>query len=162
MTYYFNKNADRLSQSCFSGFLPGRLLLLLLAAVLAGSGDDKVPATNIECIRDMGVPTFTSVARRAHEGGVVTVIVTPDSAGKAARVAVSGPQKDLGEEVQMFLEDDTTYQPGCAGKPISLVFEFRVEGQPEQCPLAKVRFKPPNQFVITSAPRLPAFASPSK
>ena len=131
---------------------------MLLSFALAGSGVDKDPAVaNIDCIRDMGLPTFTSIARRAHVGGTVVAVVTAGSSGKAALISVSGPQKDRGEEVKMFLEDETTYRSSCAGKQIRLLFEFRLEGVPEQSPVTKVRFRPPNQFVIISAPRLGAF-----
>lgn len=130
------------------------ILFLVMTRGLAAA--DSPPPSDMACIRDLGIPTFTSVARRAHTGGTITAVVTIGPSGKSSAVSVSGTQADLGEEVKIFLEDDTTYQLTCSGKKVTLTFEFRLEGQPVSNPWTKVRFLPPNRFVIISNPMLPA------
>ncbi len=135
--------------------------VILAFAFVAGMSDGPgsslaaSPAKDagLGCLNEMLLPTYSSVARRAGQGGVVHAQVQVGARGRASRVDTSGTEPDLREEVRIFLTEETTYRYDCSGKAIYLEFVFQLQGQIEQCPMVKVKFSPPNRFTISSAPR---------
>jgi hypothetical protein len=124
------------------------LLLLTLIRVAAEASD-------LDCIKDIELPTYSFVARRSQTGGTVTAIVTVGQDGKASRVTTPDADANLAEEVRDSLSDGTSYLPSCAGKNLTIVFTFKLEGEPVDNPYTSIHFEPPNHFVIISRPKKP-------
>ncbi|HEV1287229.1 MAG TPA: hypothetical protein VNU44_18055 [Bryobacteraceae bacterium] len=112
-------------------------------------------AADLGCIREMSVPTYSHVARRSATGGTVRAVVTIGPSSKAGKIEISGAESNLAEEVRIILDGATSYEEGCAGKQVELIFTFRLQGDPEWTPPVFVRFAPPNRFIIISRPKKP-------
>jgi hypothetical protein len=101
------------------------------------------------------VPGYTHVARRSEKGGDVRAVVGVGKSGKAGNIETVAADPNLAEEVLNYLTYATTYDEACVGKKVEILFTFRLEGEAEWTPPVKVRFQPPNHFVIRSRPRRP-------
>ena len=82
-------------------------------------------------------------------------VVKVGANGKAAHVRTPGADKNLAEEVRNTLTDGTSYDRSCKGSEIEIDFTFRLEGEADARPLTKVKFEPPNHFIIISEPQKP-------
>ena len=111
------------------------------------------PHDDLSCVKEMTIPTFTYLARRANQGGTVRAVVTVASSGAAGKIETFASSKDLAEEVRAFLSEEATFAKTCGGTLIEMFFTFRLEGEAEPSPQVKVRFQPPNHFTIISRPR---------
>ena len=143
-----------------------RLALFLQAVLIAlvwisnsisyaqGSPGEK-EGTLVDCVTDMMIPAYGHVARRSKTGGSVRAVVTVGSSGAAEAIHITSVDEDLADEVRAYLKNATTYNPGCGGKQVNLLFTFELSGEPQHDPPVWVRFLPPNRFIIMSRPHRP-------
>ena len=114
----------------------------------------SAPAS-LDCIKELSVPRYTYLARRAATGGTAKAVVTVGPGGKVDTVDIITSEPDIGQEVRTYLVERSTYVEACVGRKVELLFTFRLEGKPEWHPPVWVRFRPPNQFIIISRPEKP-------
>lgn len=80
------------------------LALQLLAPVLAASENTD---SNISCIDQVMIPTYTSVARKAGAGGEVELQVVVGLNGKAKTIQSKATSDFLSAESEIFLKAAT-------------------------------------------------------
>jgi hypothetical protein len=102
----------------------------------------------------MTIPEFHNTVR-----GVVPITVVANvkigSNGRAEGLRLKPSNDFLKFELQRYLVDETRYREKCAGKTISLIFTYRLEGNESKYPVNVTRFEPPNHFIVTSEPLTP-------
>src|SRR5580704_2760349 len=135
-------------------YLVRRFLLTLFTALTGAQATKCLAADRLICIKEMGIPWYTHVARRSS-GGDVTARVRVGAHGKAASILTPGADLNLAKEVEQFLMIDTSYLESCEGQELEVVFTFRFEGQPANQPWTHVRFLPPNHFILITQPNNP-------
>lgn len=127
--------------------------ILLVAFGVLGAGGE-VSTAGVECVEELGVPNYTHLARRSMgTGGTIVAQITVGTKGEAAGILTSGSDRDLEEEVRLFLVHQTKYRPQCAGRRLELTFTFLLKGEAEATPPIWVRFRPPSTFIIVSRPK---------
>jgi len=109
----------------------------------------------IACIEEVEIPRYSAVARLALKTGTVRAHVKIGKDGRLSNVTLEAPDPNLADEVRGWLEHTGRFRPPCAGREVTLLFTFRLEGEATHYPFAIVRFRPPNHFIIISQPRLP-------
>lgn len=112
-------------------------------------------SAGIDCIREIELPRYSFVARRAPAGGTVKALIMIGKSGRPVTIRTPNSDENLAEEVRDTLRDNTSYSGACQGKEIEIVFTFRLEGKPSEYPMTSVHFQPPNHFVLVSEPKRP-------
>jgi hypothetical protein len=103
------------------------------------------------CVVDLELPQF-AVAGSVPDGGSVEARVQLGAGGHPTAFKFDSTNRLLSTEVEYHLRERTVYRTDCADKEVKLQFTFKVEGTAARCPFSKVRFLPPNHFVITTQP----------
>jgi hypothetical protein len=92
-------------------------------------------------------------ANNVPNGADVDVEVTVGEDGRASAFVLNPrPLRPLDLELEYYLRSRTTYDAKCSGKKVRLRFSFRVDGEPQYIPFVRVRFRPPNHFLISTQP----------
>jgi len=110
--------------------------------------------SNIGCIDQVMIPTYTNIARKAGAGGEVELQIVVGANGKAKTIQSQATSDFLSAESEIFLKA-ATYKKSCTGKVVRIRFEFKLAGEPSLDPVTRYVFLPPNKFRIESAPQLP-------
>ena len=126
------------------------LLLIMVMSVLTAA------EPTLDCIEEIEMPRYTYVAKRSP-GGTVRAIITVGNAGKALRIALDTSDEDLALEVRGTILEDTKFKRSCRGLKVTLVFTFKLEGEPSDDPTVTVHFRSPNHFTLTTQPRKPHY-----
>ena len=130
------------------------ILLAFAAFPCAVFGNDG----GLGCIKDLGLPRYTHVARRSVNGGTVEALINIGRSGKVGSIEIrDDADADLSAEVRDFLTLETVYSEACEGKQVQIIFTFTLTDTPEGNPPVWVRFQPPNHFFIISRPKKPNF-----
>jgi len=136
-------------------------LLLVFAGIVAvvwcstppvGGADEW---QGVGCIEEIEIPRYSAVARLALKPGTVRAQIKIGKNGQLSDVTLEAPDPMLANEVRGWLKHTGRFRPSCAGREVTLLFTFRLEGEATHYPFAIVRFRPPNHFIIISQPSLP-------
>lgn len=121
---------------------------VLIPLVLAQTTETE---PNSACIDQAQIPTYPRLALFASVQGTVTakVQLSPEAfihqiTSSGHRLLVNGAESAI--RAARFHSD-------CAGRTITLVFEFEIAGTPPEQPKEKVFFSYPNHFRIVSEPQ---------
>jgi hypothetical protein len=126
------------------------VLLLLLTP------QHLVAENPMDCVSELAIPypvgqMMTSIPATVH------VHVTIGRNGLASAVDYGDTKPILKIALDQYFKEESRYVPVCEGKAISFTLRYLVEGTPTPYPLSKVRFHPPNEFVIVAHPIEPSF-----
>lgn len=132
-----------------------RAVLTVFALAVGTLGSGQVRGQNMHCLVEMEIPRYSGLARLALKTGTVVSRITIGSDGRPAEFYFDSPDQRLSGEVQAWLEGTARFQPSCRGETVSLLFTFRLEGEPREAPFTIVRFRPPNHFIIITQPQIP-------
>ena len=121
----------------------------------AGTISAQQQSTGLACIKEMLLPGYGSIARKAKQTGSVTANVTIGQIGDISDLKTTSPDPFLAQEVEVFLRYNTRFRQDCSGKTVQVIFTFALEGHPVPDPTVRVTFKGPNEFVIRSQPQAP-------
>ena len=138
------------------------LLFLLVGLSLEVSlllADDEA---HFECIVETMLPEYSPTARLAASPGSVEAWVTLAESGGISKLRVESPERNLSDEVKIYLRDATHYSPSCVGKTVHLIYTFELAGKSSDHPSVSIRFRPPNHFYVSSQPKTPAYDLPRK
>jgi hypothetical protein len=109
------------------------------------------PGDNMRCVTEMEVPRYSWIARGAiQDTGTVDIDFRIGAGGVYEDIQASSPDPRLLKEVESFLKIGAKFSPSCGGKRVHMLFTFQMEGDPTPYPFTRVRFRPPNHFIITS------------
>jgi len=121
---------------------------VLIPPVLAQTTETE---SNSACIEQTQIPTYPRLALFANVQGTVTakMQLSPEAfihqiTSSGHRLLVDGAESAI--RAARFHSD-------CAGRTITLVFEFEIAGTPSEQPKEKVFFSYPNHFRIVSEPQ---------
>lgn len=141
--------------------------LILLAPACAQQGLLAVPTpapaqdtSNAACFEKLRIPAYPLLARQAHLTGTLWVTVDLGSNGNVEKVSArSQLNNDRAQSVLLAPVESvlrkSQFRRGCAGKQITLVFEFGLYGDPYDGQQQEVAFGSPNRFFITARPPIP-------
>lgn len=110
--------------------------------------------TGLACIKEMLLPSYGAIARRAaHPGSVISHAVVGEN-GKLVSLHSTARDPFLIREVETFLRYNTSFDSTCHGEEITLKFTFILDNSwaSSRSPQVKIRFRGPNEFVIESGP----------
>ena len=110
---------------------------------------------NMHCVKEIGIPPVTYLARRSGSGGDVQATIHIGTKGAVDRIETDSPSADLAQEVRDFIRGTSKFKPACQGSAVVVRFTFVIGGEPEWQPIALVSFRPPNQFIIKTQPLRP-------
>lgn len=141
--------------------LKGLCLLGLMIGIPIGSNGAPNGQTSAErefckCVKELKVPRYSPIARKARMSGTATARITIGRDPKSHDVVVDGVEKPLSVLVESSLRA-SDYASECEGLKFDMFFTFAVAGRPGASPEHSFSFKPPNQFVITVNPDLMDF-----
>lgn len=120
----------------------------MLALVLP-SGQSAVD--NMQCVVELEVPRYSWIARgAAQDTGTVSVDFLVGRHGTIADMHGNGPDPRLIEEAESFLKAGAKLLPSCEGRRVQLLFTFQMDGEARDYPFTRVKFRPPNHFIIVS------------
>lgn len=129
------------------------LLLLLSSGILAVAQTE----TNIACVERLEIPAYPTLAKQARIAGVLTTTVLLGPEASVGRItsewssqSISGskPESIFLPVVEKSLRA-STFAKSCAGKRVTLVFNFLLSGNPRLQETASF-FGYPNQFWIAA------------
>jgi hypothetical protein len=115
------------------------------------------PETNAACIERLAIPSYSTSARQAEIEGTVTapVVLSPRASVEWITTGfVSRTERIYGvliESVENAIRE-ATFRPHCAGKTVTLVFDFKIAGPSSDCPKQSAAFSYPNKFWIVTEP----------
>jgi hypothetical protein len=129
------------------------LLLYPTIGVFAVGQDNTDPGTS--CIERLRIPVYPQIAKAARLQGTVTatVLLSPMASVRAIEKAFSPDSQGMGN---LFTHDidkalmETVYRSDCGGKRVTLIFDFRIVGEPNDSPVEFAYFGYPNKFWITA------------
>jgi hypothetical protein len=136
-------------------------LLLVFASIVPVLCCSTPPARDADewqgvgCVEEIEIPRYSAVARLALKTGTVRALIKIGKEGRLGDVTLDAPDPRLADEVRGWVKHTGRFLPSCAGREVTLLFTFRLEGEATHYPFAIVRFRPPNHFIIISQPRLP-------
>ena len=116
-------------------------------------GQTASESNNLSCLVELELPQF-AVALMSPKGGDVDAIVVIGDDGQPTTVHTESTDAHLSGEVEYHLRKKAVYRSHCSVKEVRLQFTFRIEGTPVASPFTKVRFQPPNHFIILTQPVL--------
>ena len=112
------------------------------------------PDTNVACIERLQMPAYSALS---GSEGTVTASVVLSARGSVEEVRTqlaSKTEKVVGvliHSVEQAVREGT-FRSYCGGKTITLVFDFKIAGQPSGNPKQSVAFGYPNRFSIVTEP----------
>jgi hypothetical protein len=127
---------------------------------MSSSGPQAAIESPLACVERMDVPMFPSIADAARLVTTLSAAVKVGPDGRVADVAfqVLAGNAGNGEIFKTPVEKnlrDSKYSVTCAGKTVTLVFDFIYATRSERVPgLQMVTFVAPNRFEISVAPRV--------
>jgi hypothetical protein len=142
--------------------------MILLAPAYAQQGLLAVPTpapaqdtSNTGCIEKLQIPAYPLLARQARLTGTLSVTVDLGTNGNIEKVSArSQLNNDRAQSVLLMPIESvlrkSRFRRECAGKQITLVFEFGLYGDPYDDQQQEVAFGSPNRFFITARPPIPA------
>jgi len=115
------------------------------------------PETNVACIERLQMPVYSSLS--GSEGTVTaSIVLSPRASVEEIRTQLaSKTEKVVGiliHSVEQAVREGT-FRSSCGGKTITLVFDFKIAGQPSGSPKQSVSFGYPNKFSIVTEPGKP-------
>jgi outer membrane biosynthesis protein TonB len=122
--------------------------LLLSVCVLTGlaAAQATTEESNIACVRELIIPGYPKRADQARVAGIVIVKMKVSPEGKPLDIKVDGPRL---LDVTTAMKK-TTFSAGCAGKLVTVVFEFVLGEELEE----QITFLPPNRYRVAAAAKL--------
>jgi hypothetical protein len=126
---------------------------------MSSSGPQAAIESPLACVERLDMPVFPWVADTARLIATLSAAVKVGPDGRAAEVAfqVLAGNAGNGEIFKTPVERnlrDSKYSIACAGKTVTLVFDFIYATRSERAPgLQMVTFVAPNRFDISAAPR---------
>jgi hypothetical protein len=133
-------------------------LLLLASSTTVRAQNPFEPETNIGCVERLPMPTYTPAARQAQAEGTITASVLlspkPSVQMQISSQFTAKTQKVAGVLMQAVESavEEASYRPDCAGKTVTLIFDFKVTGRPSANPKQSASFGYPNKFWIVTEP----------
>jgi hypothetical protein len=112
---------------------------------------------NAACVEMLQLPAYPLLARQAGLAGTLTVTVNTGPDGKVQQLSArpnlnnDRAQSVLLIPVQKAIRS-SQFRPDCTGKQVILVFEFRINGDPDDHQQQEMAFGFPNRFRITTRP----------
>jgi hypothetical protein len=133
-----------------------RIVVLLVVVYVAVPSIAQTPFES-ECIIDLLIPPYPELARSASITGTVEVHVvltaneTPLVETEMRTELPEGQQRLLRLAVEEAAER-SAFAPVCSGRELTWAVVFELEGGPSVRGATKMRFRPPNTFVVISRP----------
>jgi hypothetical protein len=126
------------------------ILVCMVGIGLALPACAQSDPNNLRCLVEMELSRF-GAANNWPKAADVDAEVTVGGDGRLAAIVLTpNPPRPLSLEVEHYLRDKAVYDPKCAGEKVKLRFSFRVAANPFYNPFLRVRFRPPNHFIITT------------
>ena len=97
--------------------------------------------------------SYPGIARVARIEGKVTASVVLGSTASAQEISTKVDANTKGHVLSDAVEGwirHARFRPDCGGKTVTMIFQFKIVGQPKSDPTQAVTFEPPNVFRITS------------
>jgi len=131
-------------------------ILLLTAALClwAAGAEAAAPASICECVAELRMPAFSSLARSTSPSVTVDVQLQLDSAGRIQSTLFQGGDEGHHADINIALSQ-SKFVPACFGKALTMRFTFEIAGEPREYSTVLVTFRGPNHFVLQTHPLLP-------
>jgi hypothetical protein len=126
--------------------------LAMFCFALVGIGNAQDLEFNMSCVERLEMPVYPPLAHAAKVQGSLTTTAILGSNGVVATKIVGHP---LLAEAGKAAIAASTFRKGCAGKPVTIVFNFVIDE--DQKTGSRFSFGYPNQFWISVVPSLPMF-----
>ena len=115
------------------------------------------PDTNISCVERLQPPQYPVLAVQSRIEGTVgaSVLLTPQGSIHEVKTEfISKTPTVTGALIQSVEQAvrGATFRQYCGGKTVTLVFDFKISGQPSENPKQSVAFGYPNKFWIVTEP----------
>src|ERR1700727_1326978 len=132
--------------------LKGILRLVFAAALLCGlcaaegplDGVAEIPITNATAPFVIFIPA------------IIHVRVTIGKDGLASSVDYGDVKPIVRSALDQYFKEDAHYVPACEGRTIAFTVRYVVEGERTVYPVYKVRFRQPDEFIVTIHPIQPS------
>jgi hypothetical protein len=146
--------------------------VLIAAGVKAGFAQNPFEAdSNIACVERIAMPVYSPLAQQTRLEGTITASALLSPRGTVEKVTTdfSARSSKVTGALIRSVEDAVrggSFRPGCGGKTVTLIFDFKIAGQPSDNPKQTDSFGYPNKFWIVVEPmkggmNLASAASPS-
>jgi hypothetical protein len=119
----------------------------------------RIPADtpNAACVERLEMPTYPLLARQARLAGTLSVTVTLGPGATVENITTKADLNNNTAQGVFFTPLKNTILKGrfredCAGKQVTLIFEFRISGDPSDRQQQEAAFGFPNRFWITARP----------
>ena len=109
----------------------------------------------LDCVNEIAVPRVNGNVIVSIPA-TVQVHVSIGKKGIARAVEYEGAKPLLRIALDQFFKRESSYLPSCAGRTITFVVRYTVEGAATSEPLSTARFRPPNEFIVVAHPMKPA------
>lgn len=127
--------------------------LMLMACVGVAFGQDS----NMSCVERLEMPVYPPLAHVAQVSASVSATVTSSANGSLQITFSPKGHPLLTPAVEIALRA-SVFNKACAGKPVSLIFNFVIDEHLEVGHKEQISFGYPNRFWIT-VPPLPLMVS---
>jgi hypothetical protein len=119
--------------------------------------------TNSTCAQRIQIPSYPPLARQARLAGTLSVTVKLGNNASVDEVsAQSHLNNDRAQAVLLIPIENalrkSQFRRDCAGKIVTLEYDFRLTGDPSDRQMQEVEFGYPNHFWITTRPPIPTIS----
>lgn len=122
----------------------------IVIGLYVATGVVLIGADGWECVSELRLPQYPSLARQARLTGKASVNLKIDQHGRPVEIVVEGVhrllEKTVIDSVRLSL-----FKIGCEDKSVRFQFIFELEDPPKQADFWYVLFRPPNVFVLRAA-----------
>lgn len=123
-----------------------------LMALLCGLGRSE---EGLNCVEELTVPKFFP-GLMSVPLGTASISVTIGAEGRATAAQISSTNVSLKLHLTTYFVDRTRYALSCVGKTVTFTVEYVIlKEEPVASPVATVRLRPPNHFVVEFPPMKP-------
>jgi hypothetical protein len=135
-----------------------KLLMFLSLVMLQGRGmlfgDMTATAGSLsDCVNELILPIDGILARGAGgSSGPIAALLYIGEGGKLTSLKFEGGKELFQRQIEQAVRS-SKFAPKCAGKILTLVFSFEIEGEPLDNPSVWFSFSSPNHFTLHTHPR---------
>jgi hypothetical protein len=125
-----------------------------VAVVVLASVSLCVAAGPMDCVSEITMPDVAGIMMEIPT--TIQVRVTIGKDGRAAKVDYGSARPIIRFELDRSFKRENRYLSVCENRTITFIVRYLVEGDPTPFPVFKVKFRPPDEFVVVAHPIEPS------
>jgi hypothetical protein len=135
--------------------MPKLFLLLSLTVLIQGGGilfGDATTGTLTDCVSELTLPIDGLARAAGGSSGQIATVLHIGEGGQLASVKFQGGKELFRRQIDKAMRL-SKFAPKCAGRTLTVIFSFEIQGEPLDNPGVWFSFSSPNHFTLHTHPK---------